>query len=791
MLKVSVNWPARFAIVRAPPVWAALAVSLASTAAAMGVRGLILGWPLATGLSATWFPALIITTLYGGARWGWAMLALAMALGLSAPLAFPTGMSADAVVIMFALSAGLTVFSSGALRDSLLRLQDARRMQEEMKQALSRSEERLRTAQEAGAVGLWDWDLRGGGAVWSSSLYRNLGLDPAEPANMETLLKAIHPDDRETVRQNSQAAVRERRLEPWEYRVVWPNGEIHWLLSRGELLFDPETGELAAAVGVNIDITQRRLAYEQVRESEARFRTLADSAPVMMWVSESDGRRQFVNQAYVDYLGASYEEALVFDWRQRLDPQDLPRILAEQVAGEASRRLFTLEARYRRADGEWRWIRSFSQPRSGPAGLFEGFIGIGFDITDTKQAEADLKRINELLAERVEAALAERDAAETALRHAQKLEAVGQLTGGVAHDFNNLLTVVIGALDLIQRHPADSARRERMIDAALGAARRGERLTQQLLAFARRQALKPEPARIDHVLAEAEPLLRRAVGEAVSFIMAPSARDTVAMIDVSQFEAAIMNLVVNARDAVSHGGAIRVETHACDLAEGQVAETPAGAYVRLDVHDTGVGMTPETLARVFDPFFTTKEVGKGTGLGLSQVYGFARQSGGGVAIESAPGKGATVRLYLPRTSALPAAEAAAAAILPAGPTLQVLLVEDDVQVGDMVAAILEELGHDVTRADGVEPALELLGGAQSFDLLLTDLIMPGVLTGVDLAHEAVKLRPGLPIILSSGYTGEALASADGAPWPLLRKPYSTEALAKALATAAPSSPQTA
>ena len=791
MLKVSVNWPARFAIVRSPPVWAALAVSLGSTSAAVVVRGTILGWPLATGLSATTFPALIIATLYGGARWGWATLGLGMALSLTSPSTFPNGISADAIVAMFVLSAGLTVFSSAALRDSLLRLQDARATQEEMRKALTRSEERLRTAQEAGEVGLWDWDLRGGGAVWSRTVYRNLGLDPDRPADMAALIEAVHPDDRDLVRDTGLAAVRDQRLEPVEFRVVWPDGEVHWLLCRGDILSDPETGEPAGAVGVSIDVTQRRLAYEQMRESEARFRALADSAPVMMWVSESDGRRQFVNQAYVDFLGASYEEALVFDWRQRLHAEDLPRILTEQVAGEASRRLFTLEARYRRADGEWRWIRSFSQPRSGPSGLFEGFIGIGFDVTEAKQAEADLKRINELLAERVDAALAERDAAETALRHAQKLEAVGQLTGGVAHDFNNLLTVVIGALDLIQRHPADSARRERMIEAALGAARRGERLTQQLLAFARRQALKPEPARIDQVLADAEPLLRRAVGEAVSFIMSPSAGETVAMIDVSQFEAAIMNLVVNARDAVSQGGAIRVETRACELAEGEVAETPAGAYVRLDVHDTGVGMSPETLARVFDPFFTTKEIGKGTGLGLSQVYGFARQSGGGVAIESSPGKGATVRLYLPRTSALPAAEAAAAAALPAGPALRVLLVEDDIQVADMVAAVLEELGHTVTRAEGVEPALAFLGGAQPFDLMLTDLIMPGALTGVDLAHEAVKLRPGLPIVLSSGYTGEALASADGAPWPLLRKPYSADALAKALAGVLSRTPQTA
>jgi len=783
LIKASVNWPLGFALQRAPPPWAALAVCLATTAAAVAARGLILGWPLATGLSAVSFPALIITTLYGGARWGWATLALAMGLGLTSRISYLTGVSAEAVAAIFLLSGALTVFAAGALRDSLIRLEDARRLQEHMKSALDRSEARLRLAQEAGGVGLWDYDLTTGKSVWSQAVYTSLGIDPSRPATMEELLKAVHPEDRERMR--SRIRMEEGRIAEVEYRAIWPDGQVRWLLSRGELLRDPETDAVVGAAGANIDVTERRLAYEQMRESEARFRMLADSAPVLMWVSETNGRRQFVNRAYVDYLGVPFEEALAFDWRRRLDPEDLPRILAEQMAGEQSRQLFTLEARYQRVDGAWRWIRSYSQPRLGPGGLFEGFIGIGFDVTEAKQAETDLKRINELLAERVEAALAERDAAEAALRHVQKLEAVGQLTGGVAHDFNNLLTVIIGALDLIQRHPTDTDRRDRMIEAALGAARRGERLTHQLLAFARRQALKPVPARIDQVLGEAESLLRRAVGEAVSFTLSPGAGDAVAMIDVSQFEAAIMNLVVNARDAVSQGGAIRLETHVCRLADGDVAETPAGAYLRLDVHDTGVGMTADTLARVFDPFFTTKEVGKGTGLGLSQVYGFARQSGGGVAIESALGKGATVRLYLPQSLETPATEDGASAPSPEGPSLRVLLVEDDVEVGDMVAAILEELGHSVTRAGGVEPALEVLAGPRGFDLMLTDLIMPGDMTGADLAREATGMRPGLRVILTSGYTGEALSSADGVPWPLLRKPYAADTLAQALAALLP------
>ncbi|WP_309645062.1 PAS domain-containing protein, partial [Phenylobacterium sp.] len=677
--------------------------------------------------------------------------------------------------VMFAVSASVTVLVAAALRSVIMRLAEAQ-------SALDLSESSLQLAQDAGGVGLWNWDVATGDGQWSSALYKNLGLTPDQPANVRALLEVVHPDDREAVRQCNIDAVKLGRMEPIEYRVIWPDGQLRWLLSRGEMLRD-ETGRVSRAVGVNIDITDRRLAYEQVRESEARFRTLADSAPVLLWVTKTDGKREFVNQAYVDFLGVSYGEAINFDWRLRLHAEDLPRILKEQVAGEASRIRFFLEARYRRSDGQWRWIRSISQPRYAPSGEFSGFIGIAFDVTEAKQAEADLMRINDLLAERMEGAMAERDAAEAQLRHAQKMEAVGQLTGGVAHDFNNLLTVIIGALDLMQRHPDDTARRHRMVDAAQSAARRGERLTQQLLAFSRRQTLKPEAIEIDRLVAESEPLLRSAAGETTNLTVALGAGQTVAMVDRGQFEAALMNLVVNARDAVSHGGAIRIETAPRELTEREVPEIPAGGYVCVTVRDTGVGMASDVVGRVFEPFFTTKDVGKGTGLGLSQVYGFARQSGGGVTIETAPNQGAAVTLYLPRASA--AAEAAPLGLptprqIAAGPNLTVLLVEDDPEVAQVIAAMLVDVGHEVVHAEGVAQALDLLRGGAAADLMVTDLVMPGSRSGVDLAHEAVGLRPGLPVILSSGYTGEALNSADGAPWPLLHKPYTAETLAAAI-----------
>jgi CheY-like chemotaxis protein len=332
-----------------------------------------------------------------------------------------------------------------------------------------------------------------------------------------------------------------------------------------------------------------------------------------------------------------------------------------------------------------------------------------------------------------------------------------------------------------------------MVEAAQAAARRGERLTHQLLAFSRRQALKPELVRVDDLLRESEPLLRRAVGEAVTLTLSQGAPDGVSNIDPSQFEAAVMNLVVNARDATPPGGGIRVETHLCTLQSGEAEDTPPGEYLCLSVHDTGEGMDGDTLARVFEPFFTTKQPGRGTGLGLSQVYGFARQSGGAAVVESTPGKGASVRVYLPLAQAR-ADRARVAAEAPAaqqGPARRVLLVEDDASVGEMVEAMLSDLGHEVLRAEAAAPALAILKRRGKVDLLLTDLIMPGGMNGVELAQAAVELRPGLPVILTSGYTGEALGAATETPWPLLAKPYPAEALAALIDAVMGKSPQTA
>lgn len=527
---------------------------------------------------------------------------------------------------------------------------------------------------------------------------------------------------------------------------------------------------------------ERTRAEAEVRESEARFRAIADTAPVLIWVTHEDRTRAFVNQAYVAFNGCSYEEARLADWRAVIHPDDQPRIIRESLEGEATGQPFAMEARYLRADGEYRWLKSFSRPRLGADGAVLGFVGVAFDVTEAKRAEDDLKRINELLEDRVGEALAEKAKAEADLMHAQRMEAVGRLTGGVAHDFNNLLTVVIGALDIMLRSPNDAAKRQKLGEAALAAARRGEGLTHQLLAFSRRQALRPEPMDLNAQIRESEPLLRRAVGEAIDFKLKLRRGGARVSVDPSQFEAALLNLVVNARDAVGDRGAITVQTMSCEVEAGQVIDLPAGDYVCVVVSDDGTGMPPELVDRVFEPFFTTKAVGKGTGLGLSQVYGFARQSGGAAHISSTVGEGTEIRLYLPPLGdAAPSSpDTVQEAIAPLVAGRRLLLVEDDASVAVVALELLESLGLEVRAVETAPQALELLQ-VERFDVMLSDVVMPGGMTGIELARQCEREHAHMRIVLTSGYAGDDVdAALADAPWPFLRKPYSSEQLARVL-----------
>lgn len=633
-------------------------------------------------------------------------------------------------------------------------------------------------------------------AVWMTDVdarveFANRALQEFYGVPMEGLLghtwrAALHPDDLPAV--EAIQAIHRPRREPYafEARFQRADGAWRWMRCTVSPRFDPERGFLGY-VGMSFDITDQRQALAEARESEERFRAIADTAPVLIWVTDRHRVREFVNQAYVQYMGGDYETVRLADWRAYIHPDDQAGVVSASLAGEATRQPFSLEARFRRVDGEYRWLKSFSRPRLDADGEICGFVGVAFDVTDAKQAEADLKRLNELLEDRVGAALAEKAKAEADLMHAQRMEAVGRLTGGVAHDFNNLLTVVIGALDIILRSD-DPARREKLGRAALSAARRGESLTHQLLAFSRRQALRPEPTDLNAQIQQSEPLLRRALAPGVALELALAADAPRADIDPAQLEAALLNLVVNASDAVGEGGRVEVRTDSRRLAEGDDATLAPGLYVLLTVADDGAGMSADVVDRAFEPFFTTKPLGKGTGLGLSQVYGFCRQSGGDARIASEAGRGAAVTLWLPAL----APDQAVAAIEEPDPATdlagagRVLLVEDDAAVATVAEELLRGLGYEVEVADSGEAALAALA-AGAFDLMLTDVIMPGGMNGAELARRVAAQYPHMRLVLTSGYAGDDVAAtlAD-APWPFLRKPYSEAELARALRPAATS-----
>jgi signal transduction histidine kinase len=391
-------------------------------------------------------------------------------------------------------------------------------------------------------------------------------------------------------------------------------------------------------------------------------------------------------------------------------------------------------------------------------------------LAEAGRLNHELQNLNSTLEQRVEEEVKERTRAEDALRQAQKMEAIGQLTGGIAHDFNNLLTIVIGGLDGIERHlaavpDAEAAARIRRSRAmSLDGARRAATLTSRLLAFSRRQPLDPKAIEVNRLIVGLADLLQRTLGETIALESVSGAGLWRAMADASQIENAILNLALNARDAMPDGGKLTIETSNAYLDEEYVAKTPEflepGQYVQIAVCDTGVGMTGEVLQKAFEPFFTTKETGKGTGLGLSQVHGFVRQSGGHVRIYSEVGQGTTVKLYLPRaTEDVISVEDVGcrtrSGAIPGG-TEKILVVEDDDSLREFSTGALIELGYRVVYAKSAPRALELLERDSDIDLLFTDVILPDGMNGRQLANEARQRKPKLRVLYTTGYTRNAI-----------------------------------
>jgi PAS domain S-box-containing protein len=408
--------------------------------------------------------------------------------------------------------------------------------------------------------------------------------------------------------------------------------------------------------------------------------------------------------------------------------------------------------------------------------------GMLTDLTLQMQRTRELAESNaKLLAE-----MAQRERAEGQLRQAQKMEAVGQLTAGVAHDFNNLLTVIAGNLELIQARATEVRLRDQ-VETIQRAIHRGVRLTDQLLAFSRQRALRPRAVAINALLRETEPLLRRAVGDEIRVTLALGEAVGSCLIDPAELQASMLNLAINAKDAMPQGGSLTIgtsETGLDDVPDGAaVGLDPAERYVMVAVTDTGHGMPSEIRERAFDPFFTTKEVGKGTGLGLSQVYGFIRQSGGHVTIESAVGAGTTVRLYVPRTDAPGASEPwrqTAAASAGVAQARSVLVVEDDDDVRTFAVDLLQDIGYTAIEADSGPAALRILESGVAVDVVFSDVRMPDGMSGFQLAHEIRRRLPDMPIVLTSGVTAPYEIAGD---FPVLRKPFRRDEILQAIEAA--------
>ena len=472
-----------------------------------------------------------------------------------------------------------------------------------------------------------------------------------------------------------------------------------------------------------------------------------------------------------------------------------------ETALEQKQREFELDFRIIRPnDKEMRWIHARRLVFYDEAGKPVRVVGVSVDVTERKRELVELRNFTETLEaavkERTQELEAENEArkrAEESLRQAQKMEAVGQLTGGVAHDFNNLLTIIQGGLEMIGRQVAAldaspvASRIVRGKDMALEGVRRAARLTERLLAFARQQPLEPKAVDINRLVNGICELLRRMVGETVAFETVLSAGLWVTQADLNQLENAILNLVVNARDAMPNGGMVTIETANCHLDDGYVQKlaepVKAGQYVMISVSDTGTGMDRETLKRAFEPFFTTKGVGKGTGLGLSQIYGFVRQSAGHVAIYSEVGEGTSVKIYLPRHHGKEDGPEDREPSPGSGRSLgaeTVLVVEDDETLRLYTVEILSDLGYSVVAAGSGAAALEIIGRRDDIDLLFTDIVMPGGMNGRQLADEAIRQRPALKVLFTTGYTANAIVH-HGRLDPdveLISKPFTYESLGR-------------
>ncbi|WP_095152437.1 PAS domain-containing sensor histidine kinase [Pseudomonas sp. Irchel s3b5] len=668
------------------------------------------------------------------------------------------------------------------------------------------TEERLQLALAAtDAVGTWDWDIGEDRFIADAHFAQLHGIDPTMAGQLpiSEYLHGVHPEDRALIARSIKHCITHGTEYAEEYRLLQPDGQLRWVFARGRCYKDHH-GRPIRFLGAALDLTERKHTEQALRQSQTELQLIINAMPILISYVDREERFRLNNAAYLDWYGLTPQELYGRTILEVLGEEAYalraPHI-AEALCGRPG--CFSISTPHR--DGSIRQALMNYLPRHGADGAVNGFYIFVIDETERKKTEEALRILNETLEERVAARtrqlaeanerlqseMFERERAEDALRHAQKMEAVGQLTGGIAHDFNNMLTGILGSLDLMQRFIAEGRTEEigRFTEAAMSSANRAAALTHRLLAFSRRQSLNRKPLNANDLIHSLEDLLSRTKGNHIELQLQLAENIWRVNTDVSQLENALLNLVINARDAMPDGGELRIETANAYLDGSEITTLEpvnAGDYVMIAVSDNGTGMTPSVLAKAFDPFFTTKPIGQGTGLGLSMIYGFAQQSGGHVSLFSLPGRGTSVRLYLPRLHSTeeekepaPVVSEAPAAI--AGET--VMLVEDDPAVRMLVLDLLNELGYRAHAAEDAKGALPVLESGLRLDLLVTDVGLPGM-NGRQLAEIARQHRPGLKVLFMTGYA-EIAAERQGFledGMDMVAKPFSIDLLANKIRT---------
>ncbi len=682
---------------------------------------------------------------------------------------------------------------------------------------------RLHFAAEAGRLGIWEHDLRTDALVASGITKENYGRDRALPFTHAEMVAAVHPDDRE-MRSTAYARSFEEGVDyDVEFRVLCPDASIHWVHKRAQVLRD-HVGVAVRMVGVCQDVTLRREAENRrlvMVELADCIRDIEEASDLAFAAAEILGRRLGVSRAGFGVVDPVAETITIErDWSAP-GVQSLAGVLRFRDYGSYIEDLKRgdlvafADARVdpRTADGaDALEAISARAVLNLPVAEQSGFVALLYlnhaqarfwrddeitlvrDVADRVQvaiqrrrAEANLRQLAASLERQVEERTAAHEVTEEQLRQAQKMEAVGQLTGGLAHDFNNLLTGISGALDLIKRRVAQGRIGDvaRYVEMATASAGRAAALTHRLLAFSRRQTLDPKPTDVDRLISGMVDMVRRTVGPGIGIHVVNGPGSWAALVDPNQLENALLNLCINARDAMPDGGRLTIETENCwiDARNAIARDFEVGPYLKLSVSDTGIGMPPDIVARAFDPFFTTKPLGMGTGLGLSMIYGFAKQSGGQVRIHSQPGDGTTVTLYLPRHDGGTIEHGALSEDFAAMPRAvvgeTVLVVDDEPAIRMLVADVLSDLGYvSVEAADGAA-GLKILRSDIRIDLLVTDVGLPGGMNGRQVADAARVLRPGLKVLFITGYA-ETTVMGNGNLEPgmaVLTKPFAMENLA--------------